>query len=1062
MVRTLARLPRLVGVAASPPLGPLSTIARTATCSKTYFSSSSSSFTAPQNAHSSSLRGGASSSGRTYRLYSTSSNTTPLTPHGPQKGDRVIIALSGGVDSSVTALLLAQAVHFDLEAVFMRNWNELDESGTMEPGSGGATGCTWQRDWHDVQAVCRHLGNLPVKMVDLSREYWTQVFEPALDDWRQGTTPNPDSQVRELAKKHSLPTAERRESMGICFVGTRGSDGSKGVSNTQGFSTFLNGYITSPPGEIVDEHGQVVSTHRGLHTLTVGQGARICGATSKYYVAKKDIVNNRIVVVQGKQHPMLLCRRLKASKLHPFVKASAPFVRTTITAPKKQKMSAATSSCATTLDGPRTLRLHVWGASTTLPTLDPTSLYAVSLLRATFARDDQVQLQLASASTSLPRVPLLQVLDENNTTLELIDNVEAIRAFCVSSGKLDSTLASNPELAAKHTALHALLDDQLLDLTLHSLFSLPSNYRAVTAPAYSAVGGEPAPTNPLAKLATLPARFQPSIPSRLRNVVEMRLTAVGLWGLGGKEAAAKTGEADELAARAGIVPASKKGLGQSAREAVRDEFERSKLVNRWREVLDVIDAAVGGRDVGNEEVGRLDAHVFGFLAPLFFSKLPVDTLPRLVNTSYPRLATYLTTMRTRLFPEVETIWATYAQLAATPPVLDTPSTGSIFSYFWPFAPNSTSNKASSNPSTTTTTESSNFRSSPTRRKPTPSASPEDRRLRLGRALWICSAVVGLIGYTFASGVSEDDLEDELEEMGGTFNSPNLFVLTYDTLLSTLNITHTIPALGPHQYLTLGLSSTGTQTIYATTWAANSTFFDCSAADVDGEVGQVAYVADLGANAIQAYSFPQLEHLYTVRSKRSEDGPRHVIPHPHLPVVFTVTEHSNYVDAYQVPSPSSSGSLMGTIRHLAEADLLLPTHLENGRHNYRGDTLRFSSDLRYIYATTRGKTPTTQGLLVAYRLLTSSTANQEGEFDVEMRRVATFTTRTSGGKANAIELSTGTIKDDVDYMVLTDDEQGFVDVVSFDLREERFRVEATAQLPALQDGPQGASHAIWLL
>lgn len=404
-------------------------------------------------------------------------------------------------------------------------------------------------------------------------------------------------------------------------------------------------------------------------------------------------------------------------------------------------------------------------------------------------------------------------------------------------------------------------------------------------------------------------------------------------------------------------------------------------------------------------------------------------------------------------------------------------------------------------------------------------------------------------------------------VSGTFNSPNLFVLTYDTLLSTLNITHTIPALGPHQYLTLGLSSTGTQTIYATTWAANSTLsswhvspedyslrfgnrkgiratgsyvhvqppaywtlsapgfggvagggrwlgsaggptgelhrleaetgligekvkeliflpggeaglegadktrkalrygahsFDCSAADVDGEVGQVAYVADLGANAIQAYSFPQLEHLYTVRSKRSEDGPRHVIPHPHLPVVFTVTEHSNYVDAYQVPSPSSSGSLMGTIRHLAEADLLLPTHLENGRHNYRGDTLRFSSDLRYIYATTRGKTPTTQGLLVAYRLLTSSTANQEGEFDVEMRRVATFTTRTSGGKANAIELSTGTIKDDVDYMVLTDDEQGFVDVVSFDLREERFRVEATAQLPALQDGPQGASHAIWLL
>ncbi len=72
--------------------------------------------------------------------------------------------------------------------------------------------------------------------------------------------------------------------------------------------------------------------------------------------------------------------------------------------------------------------------------------------------------------------------------------------------------------------------------------------------------------------------------------------------------------------------------------------------------------------------------------------------------------------------------------------------------------------------------------------------------------------------------------------------------------------------------------------------------------IDG--GQVAYVADLGANAIQAYTFPSLDHLYTIPSKRAEDGPRHVIPHPHYPVVFTVTEHSNYVDAYQVPPYTS--------------------------------------------------------------------------------------------------------------------------------------------------------------
>ena len=273
----------------------------------------------------------------------------------------------------------------------MRNWNELDESGTLYPGSGGSSGCSWQRDWHDVQSVASFL-SIPVTMVDLSREYWTSVFEPALSDWRGGTTPNPDvgcnreikfgalmdklidfhsgkgkswlatghyagisheeirgrvrpklirakdrskdqtyylssvgeerlahahfplsnllkSEVRELAKRYGLPTAERRESMGICFVGTRGSNGS--ISNKDGFSSFLNGYIPTSPGEIVDEHGVVISKHAGLHTLTVGQGARIRGASSKYYVAKKDLKNNRITVVQGKDHPMLLCTKLR-------------------------------------------------------------------------------------------------------------------------------------------------------------------------------------------------------------------------------------------------------------------------------------------------------------------------------------------------------------------------------------------------------------------------------------------------------------------------------------------------------------------------------------------------------------------------------------------------------------------------------------------------------------------------------------------------------------------------------------------------------------------------------
>ncbi|KAI0780510.1 tRNA 5-methylaminomethyl-2-thiouridylate-methyltransferase [Trametes elegans] len=91
--------------------------------------------------------------------------------------------MSGGVDSSVTAKLLADK-DYDLSAVFMRNWDTRDESGTD-------SGCEWKKDWEDVQRVCRMLG-IPCEMVDLSREYWTRVFEPALEMWEAGDTPNPD------------------------------------------------------------------------------------------------------------------------------------------------------------------------------------------------------------------------------------------------------------------------------------------------------------------------------------------------------------------------------------------------------------------------------------------------------------------------------------------------------------------------------------------------------------------------------------------------------------------------------------------------------------------------------------------------------------------------------------------------------------------------------------------------------------------------------------------------------------------------------------------------------
>ncbi|KAH9917443.1 tRNA-specific 2-thiouridylase [Fomitopsis serialis] len=115
------------------------------------------------------------------RCFSTYKHHAPRLE--PKKGDRVVVAMSGGVDSSVVAKLLSEK-DYALTAVFMRNWDTRDESGTDH-------GCEWEKDWEDVQLVCHKL-DIPCKMVDLSRQYWTRVFEPCLDMWRKGYTPNPD------------------------------------------------------------------------------------------------------------------------------------------------------------------------------------------------------------------------------------------------------------------------------------------------------------------------------------------------------------------------------------------------------------------------------------------------------------------------------------------------------------------------------------------------------------------------------------------------------------------------------------------------------------------------------------------------------------------------------------------------------------------------------------------------------------------------------------------------------------------------------------------------------
>ncbi|KAH6902405.1 5-methylaminomethyl-2-thiouridylate-methyltransferase [Coprinopsis sp. MPI-PUGE-AT-0042] len=289
--------------------------------------------------------------------------------HEPRKGDKVVVGMSGGVDSSVAALLLAQK-DYDLSAVYMRNWDTRDESGTDK-------GCEWEKDWEDVERVCRKL-DVPVTLVDLSKEYWNRVFAPSLELWQAGSTPCPDvscnreikfgallerlpsggsgtqpyfatghyarkvwssssttprpklvkprdslkdqtyylssiseaglsrslfplsdmtkPDVRALAEKHGLHTAQRPDSVGICFVGEKAK-----------FHKFLSNYIPPKSGTIVDEStGRVVGHHEGLWKYTIGEASRLPGMPAKMPVSRKDPSTNTVYVVPGMNNEALL------------------------------------------------------------------------------------------------------------------------------------------------------------------------------------------------------------------------------------------------------------------------------------------------------------------------------------------------------------------------------------------------------------------------------------------------------------------------------------------------------------------------------------------------------------------------------------------------------------------------------------------------------------------------------------------------------------------------------------------------------------------------------------
>ena len=315
----------------------------------------------------------------------------------------IAVGLSGGVDSSVTALQLIKQGH-EVCGIFMQNW-------AAQPND---PYCTAEQDLSDARAVADRL-NIPLHVVNFSQEYWDEVFQHCLDEFAQGRTPNPDiwcnkyikfdkllkyvndlgadylatghyaaiesnslfelhaceditkdqtyflytlqqhqlrqalfplcgitkKNVRALAQSHGLITHDKKDSTGICFIGERK------------FKTFLQEFLLAQPGDIKTTSGEIIGTHDGVMYYTLGQrkGLGIGGVQhapeSPWFVIEKDCTSNTLVVAQGAEHKKLFNHSLTCSNLH-WIAGQAPEL--SFKAQAKIRYRQVAQSCEVSID----------------------------------------------------------------------------------------------------------------------------------------------------------------------------------------------------------------------------------------------------------------------------------------------------------------------------------------------------------------------------------------------------------------------------------------------------------------------------------------------------------------------------------------------------------------------------------------------------------------------------------------------------------------------------------------------------------------------------------------